>query len=550
MESRTLLSGNVMATQQGPVLSLLGDELGNGLRILSGRAPDQIIVEGMNNTRINGTHEKWVFEGVRQMTAPLAGGNDSFETANLTFAALDFVATLHVDGGAGDDRIVMKNTTILGGYNVSVTLVGEISYAYMEPTTGNDTIELANTRIVNDPDFGSDAAVTILGEENYGGVITGGNDRITVSNTTIESIGQTAFLSVIGDLNVANDSTGNATIGGGNDRILVTDTVITNTGPQGNKSLAIVGDDNAAYSFGGEAIARIGGGNDTITVRNTTIAGIDTESFNNSQLFIRGDTNYASFVNFYGTASGSSTATIGGGNDSITVDEVTISATGTSYNNNFAGIVIEGDLNIAQNDDPPENLTGTATATLTGDDSILVNDVRVITSGASLNEASFDDSRLSIKGDVQEQFGAAAGIRGRILGGNDFISLTNTTVGAVGSGPDVSRVEIYGEYGTSASGSPLSDRGHDWVRIENVTVEGGAAEVYIDMGDGDDLLGVANCSFGVFSAFVGGGNDLAIFVGNTFQSAHLDGGPGVDVLFAQGNDGVLTHSNFERWRVG
>ena len=549
LENRTLLSGNVTATLAGTTLVLLGDDLANGIKIWSGSRPNQVLVRGENDTRVNGTRETWVFEEVQGIDARLAGGNDSFKSANLVLgpdeSAPDFdYGLLSIDGGTGDDRIEVKNTTLRSATTVSVSILGDTVDRHTEPTSGNDTIELSDTRIIaGGPGVSqADASVTIIGDYNTGGVITGGNDRITVSNTTVSAMGEffdNASVSIVGDWNVPAGAFDMAVlegvVGEGNDVISVSDTVISTAGQFVNSSLLdIQGDYNVAWppSWGGHRVARIGGGNDTISVKNTTLSATRGEWSNSSTAYIRGDWNTAFLP---ADVVGSATATIGGGNDSISVDDVDVIATGTAVSDS-AFVYVFGDENSGQNDGPAGSLLGTAAATITGNDVISVRNI----------EASASNAGVIIGGEQNFQLGDAAGTSARILGGNDSIVLANARIGAADSGYSV--LQVYGELGFE-SGVPFAEQGHDRVRLSNVRFASSFSDALIDTGSGHDYLEVANCSFGTFQALLGDGNDLAAFTNTRFLSAHLDGGLGFDILFAQGNDGVLTHSNFERWRV-
>ena len=102
LENRTLLAGNVLATQlSGGFLLLDGDDLGNEIMLRSGSLPGVIIVHPLNQTRVNGSTQDLVFAGVDEILAQFHGGNDWLKTADLTLTSSAF-AFLLVDAGPGD----------------------------------------------------------------------------------------------------------------------------------------------------------------------------------------------------------------------------------------------------------------------------------------------------------------------------------------------------------------------------------------------------------------------------------------------------------------
>src|SRR5262249_55987209 len=125
------------------------------------------------------------------------------------------------------------------------------------------------------------ASVQIFGETNAGGVVTGGNDTITVADSTIAAGGDFfgfAVVEIVGDQNRATAGE-TSTIGGGNDKISVTNSTISTGGATlfgSIVSVGIIGDMNDALGFDpvtfapGDASATIGGGNDTIDVKGTS----------------------------------------------------------------------------------------------------------------------------------------------------------------------------------------------------------------------------------------------------------------------------------------
>ena len=499
LENRRLLAGNVQATTLAGFLLLDGDELGNEVMLRSGSLPGVIIVHGMNQTRVNGSSQDVVFTGVERVLAQFHGGNDWFRSADLTLTSALFTSLI-VDGGTGDDRIEMKNTTVHAANSVGIALFGEVTTADSPVTTGNDTIDLANTTIIAQTGISALAPVQIYGEDNFGGHITGGNDTITITDTIISAtdgvFSGRAHLQIFGDFN-RNDGFQpggmTSTIGQGNDSISVTNTTITAVGGQFlNSFLEIFGDHNSLTNIGavaGDDASTIGGGNDAIAVTNVFVATTGGSFQNFSALHITGDDNEAISSSLEPLSSPS--ASIGGGNDSISVDNVDVTATG-SLMNNSAHLLIGGDANL-------------------------------------------DPLSLTVPS-------------GRIGGGNDAISVTNSTFDVTGSGAGSASIVINGDIGSSSS-LLVVQQGDDDVVLQHVHVDGTFSDVLIDTTGGDDTLDVQNSSFRELLADLGDGDDFAKFSANEFLMADLDGGPGHDALTAHNNIGALTFSNFEEENV-
>jgi hypothetical protein len=71
----------------------------------------------LNGTLVNGNTQEWHFNGVQALAITMDGGNDKVDLRNLTLSGMPdpvngfAIAQVAVDGGAGDDRITMFNTT-------------------------------------------------------------------------------------------------------------------------------------------------------------------------------------------------------------------------------------------------------------------------------------------------------------------------------------------------------------------------------------------------------------------------------------------------------
>src|SRR6478672_3255805 len=96
IEGRTLLAGNVITTPTGtpgapgepaPNLDIQGDALANEIVIKKGAAPDEIIVNGLDGTLVNGSTQEWHYQGVRQLNVAMDGGDDDVKLTDLKLSA-------------------------------------------------------------------------------------------------------------------------------------------------------------------------------------------------------------------------------------------------------------------------------------------------------------------------------------------------------------------------------------------------------------------------------------------------------------------------------
>jgi hypothetical protein len=392
LEARMLLAGNVVAVQSGDQLNLFGDALGNEIKVWSGGRPGELFVQGENNTRVNGTEDQWVFEGVNQIAANFREGSDSFKATNLTFSTTLF-GRLLVDMGAGDDRVEVKNTTIhstqaFGSNAGIVTIIGE-SASGGTPSTGNDIIDVADTTIIAVGGSSSQAELQIYGEEVNGGQVTGGNDRISVTNTVISATDgvfqDSVFVLIYGDLLFGG------TVGGGNDTISVANTTVSATGGafQNFAFVDVYGDRSSG------AGTTVGGGNDSISVDNLDVTAANSPSFDLAFVRLTGDFSVG--------------GQIGGGRDRIGLSNARIAVTGGTSSDD-ASVQLFGEQT--------SGVPGTAIGE--GDDIVRMGDVRV---EGSFSEVFVD---TGIGDDFLEVANSSFGRFDALLGmGNDEAKFTN-----------------------------------------------------------------------------------------------------------------------------
>jgi hypothetical protein len=354
----------------------------------------------------------------------------------------------------------------------------------------------------------------IYGEQNNGGTITGGNDHINVSNTVIRAT------------NTSFASSAQATV-------------------------VIYGDDNSADNFGPTPTTSvIGEGNDWINVNQTDIIADSDQGSGTVFVQVFGDNN---------TAFGTGTATIGnfaaktGGNDTISLANTTVSATGANFSNNSIVIDVRGDQNFSQ--------AGVADVG-GGNDNISITNFAAGASG--FNSTNETDLRVFGDGDVS----ATLAVTSRVGLGNDVISLTNDDIFAAGNPNNVATLLFYSDDLTqSGEAGTRVGQGDDNVTIANFLLQAStSANVQLHTQKGIDVVDVHNVRFGGFGMSTGSGNDdvsvlnsrwsngnwslddgndLLKMTGNTFVFTSVDGGPGIDTLQARSNSGVLVTANFE-----
>lgn len=152
LESRTLLSGNVVARVVAGDLVLRGDGAGNNVLIQQdGRAGRFIVRPSDGITTINGRLRAAVLRGARRdIKADLAGGNDVLEIRGGAFRR-----QVQINGGVGSDIITVqavdtRRAAIVGaGGNDQINLVdGSVSRAVaINGSAGRDLITADGTDV-------------------------------------------------------------------------------------------------------------------------------------------------------------------------------------------------------------------------------------------------------------------------------------------------------------------------------------------------------------------------------------------------------------------
>src|SRR5262245_6466395 len=96
LERRSMLAGDVDATQEGDTLFLTGDDQNNFVILEGTGTAGQVTVVGADATTVNGSAAVLTFSGVENIIVDLNAGNDTLQANNL--ALTDFVIT--TDEGA------------------------------------------------------------------------------------------------------------------------------------------------------------------------------------------------------------------------------------------------------------------------------------------------------------------------------------------------------------------------------------------------------------------------------------------------------------------
>ena len=241
LETRAMLTGNVIASLNGSHLTVSGDAADNAIdvTILNG----QIQLRGLSNTTINGGAGPFIVAtGTDTITGNvvvrMAGGNDSVAFSR----GIKFEKSVDVYGEAGNDSIATNGVTFK-------------SDVFLRGYAGNDTISMQDTTV--------DGSLYLHGQED--------NDLFSLKTVTLN--GNTEIKGHDGDDGVSlNAVTSNGTLeiktGRGDDDVTIRNSTISSSLLIKTKqdSDAVMLDDN---TFGGRVHVNLGRDNDGVMVRNT-----------------------------------------------------------------------------------------------------------------------------------------------------------------------------------------------------------------------------------------------------------------------------------------
>src|SRR5262249_31814634 len=242
LEAREVPAGLVTATLLNGTLTLTGDAANNQVRVQTTAVGD-IVVSGINGTRINGGSSYLVPMGdmrpATHLVVNLGDGNDGILARRMQGT------DIYMQGGAGHDSIFLRDSWLIGT-------------PVLDGGAGNDRIVVANARTNITGGFwllGKDGNDTIVVRHASGGLIAVGearNDRPSMSD-----------LDVFGGLTVD--------AGSGNDAITFRDTHADGSGTmqvvaaEGNDAITVLNSTAYWMFIGGES------GNDRVALGNNAV---------------------------------------------------------------------------------------------------------------------------------------------------------------------------------------------------------------------------------------------------------------------------------------
>ncbi|MCA9012615.1 MAG: peptidylprolyl isomerase [Planctomycetaceae bacterium] len=199
LEERALLTGNVIASLNGPHLSVTGDAAGNQLEVSV--VNNQVILRGLTNTTINGSTALFVI-AANTDTAP---GNITIETGagndTVIFSRdVKVAGSTWLDGGTGNDTLSVDGATFQqtisiygrdGDDTISVQNATTEGLLRIKGKAGDDLISVtnltANGEIRIEGNRGNDGvSLNNVITKGYTKIKTGtGDDNIVIRNSTL-----------------------------------------------------------------------------------------------------------------------------------------------------------------------------------------------------------------------------------------------------------------------------------------------------------------------------------------------------------------------------
>ena len=360
LETRTLLTGNVQAVISGGNLVLTGDVDSNEVQVSFDSGLNNIVVDGLNGTTINGVSSQFTaFTGTQRLPgsilAALGDGDDV-----LTINGVIALDNVEANGEAGDDTITLNNTH--SGDNVE-----------LNGGAGNDRLEINVS--------GIDDNLTIRGGD--------GNDTISIEVSVVDdffTVEGGAGDDVVGlnQFSVGDDL--RIDLGDGNDSLIANgvssdDNLIVDSGA-GDDTLRIAagftkdnmslltgpGDDNVIFRNNiviDDLSIGTGDGNDSIDFRNSLAQdNLFVSTGDGNDTFIYNESDVDDFIHL----------STGAGADSVVL------MNSVFHHNLFVDTGLDNDLIVVQ---PSSVGDGADFFTGTGDDRVLFDGAN--TFGARLN---------------------------------------------------------------------------------------------------------------------------------------------------------------------
>jgi len=261
LESRLLLSGNVLASVAHGVLSIVGDAAANDIVVTAGASSGQVVVaSGAGNaTQINGQAAPVTLQGVTgNVQIKLGVGDDKVQLSGLALAK-----GLAIDMGVGNNTVIVDSGTSVNGdlsvlagkgnLTASLTGVAVTGAATFKAGVGAGSLTMDSLAVGKALTVSGGWANDSASFVTVGGIATFGGTNVTIYGSTLNNT-----LKVGADSNVS----------------IVSSAVIKTTSVTTGKGAATVTVDGSTFS--GKFTLTTGAGNDTIniaTAANTTFAG-------------------------------------------------------------------------------------------------------------------------------------------------------------------------------------------------------------------------------------------------------------------------------------
>lgn len=246
LEPRRLLAGDVQVQIQDGSLHIYGDDLDNGVSVIAGSAPNQLVITGVDNngpTTINGQWQE-VVNVTSDVFINLRDGNDNFYFNASEGRNVSLPGQLRILGRGGDDQINL--TTIDALFEVH-------GKTQIDTGAGEDTVTIQAE--------GLDAAMII---KDYFSILT----RDGQDDVTIEATGKNATIEIPTRLAIYPGNDGdNVTVSAREDDSVVSVGDLKITDPHGEDSITVQAfRDNASLTVNGGLCIKTGVGEDVVRV--------------------------------------------------------------------------------------------------------------------------------------------------------------------------------------------------------------------------------------------------------------------------------------------
>ncbi|MBC8113194.1 MAG: hypothetical protein H7062_02360 [Candidatus Saccharimonas sp.] len=392
LEERLLLAGSVTSALVAGVLVLDGDGLANQVQ-LTVASNGQLTATGLSGTTINGV-TSFNFGVVSTPLRVNGGAGD--DTISMNSTAATIANNVTIDGGLGNDTV-----SVMGKFGGNLVLNG--GTAPVGATGGNDTITVSNSTVAVDLiiDSGDDNdKVTLSGSTvtHNAQIQTGlGNDSISINRMSVNNDLALADIGGNNALTITNSSTRNdilVVLGDGNDALIVNGlTAGVKTGATAQGLISI----------------NFGNGNNSLTMSNTKAVGSTVLD----GIFLSGGAGRDTFGIVDSQTNSGIEVITGGGNDRVELTRVQI------FDRRTTGTLILASRGL--------NIT-----TDLGNDTVVLNGVNLVRSTLIDTGADVDTLRITncrFTGVMNAQMGL--GNDSAYLGTNFIASPLSTILGGI-----------------------------------------------------------------------------------------------------------------------